>query len=38
MWRPYFACGRKQLRIGVWRPRRDRICPEYRFIGFEKGW
>jgi hypothetical protein len=36
VWRPYFACGRSQLRIGIWRLRRDRICPEYRFVSF--GW
>lgn len=32
-WRPYFACGRRQLRVGVQRRRRDRIEPEYRWIG-----
>jgi len=29
------ARRRHQFRIGVWRYRRDRICPEYRFIAIE---
>ena len=37
-WRPYLRWGRRQLRIGVWRKRPDRVCPEYRFIGIENGW
>lgn len=35
MWRPYFVWGKRfhrVLRIGVWRPRRDRVSPEFRFI------
>ena len=35
MWRPYIAHGRKQFRVGVWRPRPDRVQPEYRYIAIE---
>jgi hypothetical protein len=38
MWRPYVAHGRKQFRIGVWRQRKDRLAPEYRFVGIEWQW
>ena len=34
-WRFYFAHGRKQMRVGVWRLRRDRVQPEYRFVAIE---
>ena len=34
-WHFYFAHGRKQIRIGIKRHRRDRISPEYRFIALE---
>jgi hypothetical protein len=34
-WRPYFAYGRHQLRIGIQRKRPDRWSPEYRFIALE---
>lgn len=34
-WRPYYARGRRQLRLGVWRERSDRASPEYRFIAIE---
>jgi len=36
-WRPYVGWGRRQFRLGVWRNRRDRICPEYRYISLENG-
>lgn len=35
-WRIYFARGRGQIRIGIWRPRYDRASPEYRFVSL--GW
>lgn len=34
-WRLYVAHGRHQFRLGVWRRRRDRVEPEYRFISIE---
>jgi hypothetical protein len=34
-WRPYIGWGRRQFRIGIWRLRRDRACPEYRYICVE---
>ena len=34
-WRLYIAHGRHQFRFGIWRRRRDRIQPEYRFISIE---
>lgn len=38
-WHLYFAHGRNQLRIGVWRehPQSSRFWPsrEYRFVAFE---
>ena len=34
-WRPYIAWGRRQLRIGVMRRRRDRVCPEWRYVALE---
>lgn len=34
-WHLYLAHGRRQFRLGVWRNRRDRVSPEYRFVGFE---
>jgi hypothetical protein len=34
-WRLYVACGRRQFRLGVWRTRADRACPEYRFVSIE---
>lgn len=37
-WRPYLAHGRRKLRVGVWRVRSDRVCPEYRFIQIERCW
>jgi hypothetical protein len=37
-WRPFLTCGRSQLRVGICRRRRDRICPEYRFVALEWQW
>jgi hypothetical protein len=34
-WRPYLAYGRSQLRVGIQRRRRDRIEPEYRWVGLD---
>jgi hypothetical protein len=32
-WRLYWARGRKQIRLGIWRHRPDRVSPEYRWVG-----
>lgn len=34
-WRPYIGWGRRQFVVGIRRNRRDRICPEHRFIRLE---
>lgn len=34
-WRLYLAHGRHQFRLGVWRLRRDRMDPEYRYVALE---
>lgn len=34
-WHLYFAHGRRQVRLGVWRARPDRAEREYRFIAIE---
>jgi hypothetical protein len=34
-WRLYVGHGRRKFRLGVWRHRRDRWSPEYRFLQVE---
>jgi len=34
-WRPYVGWGRRQFVVGIRRNRRDRICPEFRYIRLE---